>query len=548
MPEDRFRLVRARMRRFDKNGDGVLSASEFLELYQWTLWRKYEDVDPPNFKRVDILGSIHDGMPQQFYLVGQALGTGQFGVVNRVTHRQTCLERAMKTINMRRAAESGSPLRLLRQEINVLAMLDHPHILRLFEHYCDTANVYLVTDLCNGGELQDIVREHAEKRWPLPEAWIRRVFSQTLEAIAYCHTKGVIHKDLKFEHVMFQKKVTCESHIDDIHVIIIDVGLAQLFGAQHGKDQRSSEIAGSLCSIAPEVLMRDFSYKCDVWGVGCMLYAIFNVVPKYLPDGQGGQVLYTYPFAPVPTDEDVMGIRGLLQAQRVGPPMEQISSVSPAARQVVQCALSFDERTRPSASECLSMRWFNDDLGIAAVNLTSEQVHVLSQDREHRLWWRAMAVRAASQLPASRLGHLELRFAAIDRNKDGCVQQGELASFLHGLGVPIAAAERAAQASDFDNNGVIEWSEFVAAMLPTSHELFAVSLLAAFQSLDANSDGCLDHGELLRLLADGHIDDMHMPASKTVDTMIAELDVDHSGSISFAEFHDYFLHADGEGR
>lgn len=544
MAEARRRLVRARMRRFDVTGDGVLNPAEFLELYRWTLWRKYEDVDPPKFKRVDAIGSVHIGVPSQFYVLGSVLGTGQFGVVNQVTHRQTRLERAMKTIHRGKAEESGSPLALLKQEIELLAMLDHPHILRLFEHYTDTLNVYLVTDLCSGGELQDVVKVHAEKQQPLPESWVRRVFAQTLEAIAYCHAKGVMHKDLKFEHVMFQNRVTCESPIEDIHVVIVDVGLAELFGAQHGRPQRSSDTCGSLCTMAPEVLTRHFSYKCDIWGIGCMLYAIFNVVPTYLPDGKGGQVLYTYPFAPTPGHDDPLGVTSLLQAQRRGPPMDRIASASPGARQLVQWALTCDESVRPSAPECLAMRWFVDDLGDAAIPFSIEQVRAIEQDREHRLWWRAMAVRAATQLPASKLGHLERRFALIDRDKDGTVQQGELASFLMEIGVPQDAAERAAQASDFDENGEIEWSEFVATMLPTSHELFAVSLMVAFQSLDANCDGSLDHGEVLRLLVDGHIDGMHMPAAKTAETMISELDADGSGSVSFAEFHDYFVHSD----
>ena len=95
--------------------------------------------------------------------------------------------------------------------------------------------------------------------------------------------------------------------------------------------------------------------------------------------------------------------------------------------------------------------------------------------------------------------------------------------------------------------GVIEWSEFVAAMLPTSHELFAISLQAAFQSLDANCDGTLDRIEVLQVLKGGYIDGMHRPVSKTAETMIAELDADCNGRVSFAEFQDYFLYADNDG-
>jgi len=545
MPEDRARLVRMRMRKFDLNGDGVLNADEFLQLYNWTLWRKYEDLDPPRLTRENVIRGVKHGSPSQSYIIGKMLGTGAFGVVSRVVNRQTKMERALKTINIQRAKESGSPVSLLKQEIELLAMLDHPHVLRLFEYFVDTQNVYIVTDLCVGGDLHGIVKEHADARRPLPEAWIRRVFLHLLEALVYCHGKGVMHKDLKFEHVMFQRKVTCSSPIDDIHAVLIDVGLAELFGPRHGKQLRSKTRAGSLCTMAPEVLARDFSYKCDIWGVGCMLYAIFNVVPNYLPDGQGGKVLYTYPFAPQPSDRDPMGINGLLEAQRAGPAMNAIRQASRGAREVVQLALCFDERRRPSARQLRALPWFSQDLGSAAISLTQEQVQSLELDRENRLWWRTMAVRAASQLPASRLGFLERRFGELDANADGRIDHRELSAFLRGLGVPSAAADRAAQASDFDDDGQIEWSEFVAAMLPACHELFAVSLQGAFQSLDVNCDGALDRGELLKLLQGGEISDMHMPAVKTAETMIEELDADRNGKVSFAEFHNYFINVDG---
>jgi serine/threonine protein kinase len=102
----------------------------------------------------------------------------------------------MKTINKQRAVASGTPLMTLHQEIDMLTMLDHPHILRLFEHYEDSHNIYIITAMCEGGELLDIVEEHARKRRPLPEQWIATVFRQSVEAIAYCHAKGVMETDL----------------------------------------------------------------------------------------------------------------------------------------------------------------------------------------------------------------------------------------------------------------------------------------------------------------------------------------------------------------
>ena len=110
------------------------------------------------------------------------------------------------------------------------------------------------TDMCvSDRSWSSNTQEHAKISRPLPESWVIRAFSQTLCAVAYCHMKGVVHKDLKFENLMLRKKVTCDSPVDEIHVVIIDVGMSELFGDRHGKDDRCKDFGGTLFTMAPEV-------------------------------------------------------------------------------------------------------------------------------------------------------------------------------------------------------------------------------------------------------------------------------------------------------
>jgi len=535
------------MRKFDRNGDGALAEPEFLELVRWTLWRKYEDLNPPKFRRGDVIGGAHRGVPCQYYHIGKQLGAGQFGIVHLISHRRTGIECVMKTVNKDKAVQGGTPVALLSQEIDLLAMLDHPHMLRLFEWYNDHHNIYIIMDACAGGELLDLVLETRDGQWRLPEAWIARIFGQALQAIGYCHAKGVMHKDLKFENVMLQKKLTSRSSVDDVHTVVIDVGLAELFGPQHAKQSRSSVRAGSLATMAPEVLAGDFSYKCDIWSLGCMLFAIFNTRPFNIPDGQGGEVLYMYPFFPQPAQGDAFGLEALQAAQLRGPPMAQVAPAGPRAQELMVRMLQCDERLRADARECLAAPWLAqgpDGHGASEAGLSPDLAGALLQEREHRHWWRATVVQAASHLPGAKIEPLAELFERMDQNRDGTLARPELAMALQRLGVGREQAERAAEAADFDGNGQIEWSEFVASCLPASRELFAVSLQIAFQQFDLNQDGTLDPGEVLELLRGGHIGEAHMPASKTAETMVQELDRDSNGRISFREFHEYFMQAD----
>lgn len=542
--EERAKQVRSRMRKFDANGDGVLSEDEFLELYKWYLWRQYEDLMPPNFKRKGQIASVKRGIPSQVYTIGKELGKGAFGIAYKVHHKKHAdIERVMKTVNKQKAIESGTPLALIHQEIDLLAILDHPHILKLFEHYADHMNIYIITGVCNGGELLDIVEDHANKGKALPESWIARVFSQALEAIGYCHAKGVMHKDLKFENVMLRHKVTAESPFEMIHAIVIDVGLAELFGQEHGKSQRSDQLAGSLSTMAPEVIGRDFSSKCDVWSLGIMLFAIYNAVPQYIPDGEGGQVLFTYPFFPSPTHVDPYGLEALVKAQRSGPPMAQIAHASPEAQDMIVKMLTFNERHRPTAPQMLEHSFFQNMDPSKSVELSTEQVQSLLKYREQKTWWHAMISAAASQIPATKVMHLSDVFRTIDTDNNGFIEKQELSSKLQSLGVSLDASNKAADAADYDGSGKIEWSEFVAAMIPASHELFATALQVAFSHFDTNHDGHLDKDEISALLQSGHISQEHMPG-KTVEQMISELDANHDGEISFEEFQHYFMNAE----
>ena len=75
------------------------------------------------------------------------------------------------------------------------------------------------------------------------------------------------------------------------------------------------------------------------------------------------------------------------------------------------------------------------------------------------------------------------------RAESGVRGRQELSTKLQSLGVSADAANRAADAADYDGSGKIEWSEFVAAMLPASQELFATALQVAFSHFDTNHDG-----------------------------------------------------------
>tara|TARA_B110000285_G_C15077790_1_gene591746 strand:- start:1102 stop:1494 length:393 start_codon:yes stop_codon:yes gene_type:complete len=85
----------------------------------------------------------------------KTLGSGTYGVVNKVVHLTTGQERACKTISRKKIKNWER----FTTEVKILQTLDHPHIIKLYEYFEDTKNVYLICEICSGGELFDKIIE-----------------------------------------------------------------------------------------------------------------------------------------------------------------------------------------------------------------------------------------------------------------------------------------------------------------------------------------------------------------------------------------------------
>jgi calcium-dependent protein kinase len=132
---------------------------------------------------------------------------------------QTGIEYALKTLDKTKLKKDA--LDNLRQEIRIMAQLDHPHIIRLHECFEDKKSIRLILELCTGGELLD--RLHAQPAHKYTEQVACNYIHTMLSAIAYLHDHNIVHRDLKLENFLF------ESPSSDSQLKLIDFGLSQYF-------------------------------------------------------------------------------------------------------------------------------------------------------------------------------------------------------------------------------------------------------------------------------------------------------------------------------
>src|SRR6266704_1237078 len=157
--------------------------------------------------------------------------------------------------------------RFLR-EAEVSAHLKHEHILPLFEFGEEQGRLFLVTPYIQGGTLALRLQSG-----PLPLAQIRQLFSALVQAVAYIHKRGVIHRDLKPNNILLDR----EEDSGQVYVRLIDFGIASIQGSTASPHlTRAGTEVGTIAYMAPERLDGTVAPSNDIYSLGIILYQMLT--------------------------------------------------------------------------------------------------------------------------------------------------------------------------------------------------------------------------------------------------------------------------------
>ncbi|GJM91207.1 hypothetical protein PR202_ga07561 [Eleusine coracana subsp. coracana] len=268
------------------------------------------------------------------YELGKEVGRGHFG--------HTCLARARKgdmrgqvlAVKVISKAKMTTAISIedVRREVKILKALSlsgHSNLVKFYDACEDALNVYIIMELCEGGELLDRILSRGGR---YQEGDAKLIVEQILSVVAFCHLQGVVHRDLKPENFLFSTK---DEHSP---MKIIDFGLSDFIRP----DERLNDIVGSAYYVAPEVLHRSYSTEADMWSVGVITYILLCGSRPFWARTESGI------------------FRSVLRAD---PNFDDSpwQSVSPEAKDFVKRLLNKDYRKRMTAAQALSHPWLRDE-------------------------------------------------------------------------------------------------------------------------------------------------------------------------------------------
>ena len=196
------------------------------------------------------------------YNIKQKIGKGKFGLVKLGINKETNDKVAVKVMNKNNM--DSSDLELVRTEIEILKICQHPYIIKLYDIFENIDYIYIIMEYCPGGDLFSYLKK---RNFILKEEKVAIIMYKLCKAVFYVHSYGIAHRDIKPENVL----LTSEDENADIR--LLDFGLSKIVGP----GQKCTEPYGTLTYCAPEIILdKPYLKSVDSWSLGVMTYLMLS--------------------------------------------------------------------------------------------------------------------------------------------------------------------------------------------------------------------------------------------------------------------------------
>ncbi|KAL5806373.1 hypothetical protein ACOSQ3_029268 [Xanthoceras sorbifolium] len=472
---------------------------------------------PYNIQRLSCAGleaesvlQTKTGHLKEYYNLGRKLGHGQFGTTFLCVEKGSGKEYACKSIAKRKLI-TDDDVEDVRREIQILHHLSgHSNVISIKGAYEDSVAVHVVMELCAGGELFDriVKKGHYTER---KAAQLARTIVGFVET---CHSLGVMHRDLKPENFLFV------SEEEDSPLKAIDFGLSVFFKP----GDTFTDVVGSPYYVAPEVLRKHYGPEADVWSAGVIIYILLSGVPPFWAESEDEifqEVLQgDLDFSSDPWPNISESAKDLVRKMLVRDPKKRLSAHEVLCHPWVQVDGVAPDKPLDSAvlSRLKQFSAMNKlkkiALRVIALSLSDEEIAGLKEmfkmidtDNSGQITFEELKVglkRFGANLDESEIydlmkaadvdnsgtidygefvaatlhlnkfereDHLFAAFSYFDKDGSGYITADEIQQACEEFGIEDVRLEDMIREVDQDNDGRIDYNEFVAMMQKGNSEL-----------------------------------------------------------------------------
>ena len=427
----------------------------------------------------------HQTSPWNHYKEIVVLGSGTYGTVKKVCLiKNPSTIRAMKIISKEYIIKGVNHSKLI-DEIKILKKLDHPNIMKIYEFFFDDKNFYIISDFCDQGDLLGKL----EKLGTMNEIVVKFLMEQIFNAVAYLHSKKVLHGDIKLENILLytatsknkgrrftsinldinemidlrkelnrSKSVTKRSknYINDMlnyEIKLIDFGCSKYFVNKNTHRQLRG-IIGSTLYCSPEVVDDLYDELSDEWSCGVLMYILLSGEP---------------PFQGETEDEIFKQIKKCNYSFKSG----AFKEVSYNCKNLIKRLLEPNKKKRIKASEALRHPFFTEFFNPSKAMTENKDLSILKKLINHK--------KSTSKFHEAMYAFICNNFISIDEEK----KLREVFRYI-----------------DKDGKNALSKLNLKECLKEININLSDEELELVFKILDANQSNAIEYQEFLRATCD----------------------------------------------
>ena len=455
------------------------------------------------------------GKLKENYEIIKKIGSGPLGSVYKA--KNVYLKNIVAIKIIKKSKDSNDDELNIKEQINILKKLSHPNIVKIYEFYITDNNYQLITEYCKKEFFKYIKRSFTEKQLAV-------IFYQILSGLSYLHEQKIIHRNIKLKNIMIlEKEEDIISKEEYYWIKIVDFHTAEIFK----RNQKIINKNFNSYFSSPEGLKNNYLEKSDIWSVGIILHiALTGKVPF---DGK--------------TDEEINYKIANIPYNNLDP---RLLAHSSEVKDLLEKLLEKDINKRFTANEALNHEWFQKYNGRALFsNFHQDEIqqyinNLCNYSCESKISQLVLAF-IVHNIPESISIYNILKLFRYFNLSGNCkLTKAELKKGLYNYRNEEQVNKIVDQLFlllDGDNNGYIEFEEFLRACVDKKHILTKENIWYAFKFLDNKNENAIDVETLMKAFDAKPNKMLEAVFNKTLNNG----DKDHNGKITFDEFEEIIL-------